>query len=256
MAHVLITYDGRAKPQGGSLYVNGLTGRGQGRARQLSGRSAPTIRPASAPARQQAVPADLGDLRSDDRDSARARSSSWSCPAPAYEAAGASSRQAHGAQAEPVRHLRRHDRRAEGQQAGREVARSRASGALEATIPTTMVMQEMPKPRDTFMLMRGQYDKQGEKVTPRRPGEPAAAARRSRRRTGLALARWLVAPEHPLTARVTVNRFWQMFFGTGIVKTAEDFGSQGEQPSHPELLDWLAVRVRDQRLGRRRRCRG
>jgi mono/diheme cytochrome c family protein len=114
---------------------------------------------------------------------------------------------------------------------------------LDGQVPSTMVMREMDKPRDTFVLVRGQYDKQGEKVTPGVPASlpplpPGAPANR------LGLARWLVDPAHPLTARVAVNRYWQMFFGTGLVKTAEDFGSQGEPPSHPELLDWLAVEFR------------
>jgi hypothetical protein len=115
----------------------------------------------------------------------------------------------------------------------------------ERAIPDAMVMEEMAKPRDTFMLIRGQYDKKGEKVTagtpaalPALPATPQAANR-------LDLAKWLMAKEHPLTARVTVNRYWQMFFGTGLVKTAEDFGTQGEYPSHPELLDWLAVEFRE-----------
>jgi hypothetical protein len=116
----------------------------------------------------------------------------------------------------------------------------KARTALEKQIPTTMVMQELPKPRETFMLIRGQYDKKGEKVTAGVPASlpplpPGAPANR------LGLARWLVDRRQPLTARVIVNRYWQMFFGTGIVKTAEDFGSQGELPSHPQLLDWLAV---------------
>jgi hypothetical protein len=111
---------------------------------------------------------------------------------------------------------------------------------LDKQVPTTMVMQEMDKPRDTFMLVRGQYDKKGEKVTPGVPAAfpplpPGAPASR------LGLARWLADPSHPLTARVIVNRYWQMYFGTGLVKTAEDFGSQGEWPSHPELLDWLSA---------------
>jgi hypothetical protein len=111
---------------------------------------------------------------------------------------------------------------------------------LEDEIPTTMVMAEMAKPRETFVLGRGDYQNKGEKVTAGVPAmlPPLPAGEKADR---LALARWLVAAENPLTARVTVNRFWQSIFGHGIVKTSEDFGSQGEQPVHPELLDWLAV---------------
>ena len=109
-----------------------------------------------------------------------------------------------------------------------------------AKLPSTMVMQEMDKPRGTFMLIRGQYDKHGDKVTPNTPAcLPAMPSDAPKNRLGL--ARWLVDPAHPLTARVIVNRYWQMYFGTGLVKTAEDFGTQGEYPSHPELLDWLAT---------------
>jgi mono/diheme cytochrome c family protein len=108
------------------------------------------------------------------------------------------------------------------------------------SLPTVMVMEEMAAPRETFVLKRGEYDKRGERVSPGVPASlpplPAAAAR-----SRLGFARWLVSPENPLTARVAVNHQWQMLFGTGLVKTAEDFGSQGEPPSHPELLDWLAT---------------
>ena len=102
-----------------------------------------------------------------------------------------------------------------------------------------MVMHDRAQPRDTFILVKGAYDKYADKVE---HGTPAVLpplpedAPKSR----LALARWLVSPDHPLTARVTVNRYWQMFFGRGLVKTTEDFGVQGEKPTHPELFDWLA----------------
>ena len=112
--------------------------------------------------------------------------------------------------------------------------------AAEAEIPTTLVMEEQKEMRPTYILMRGAYDKPGEKVAAATPGVlPALAADLPRNRLGL--AKWLVSRENPLTARVIVNRFWQHFFGTGLVRTSEDFGSQGEPPSHPELLDWLAV---------------
>lgn len=123
-----------------------------------------------------------------------------------------------------------------------EAARVAASAADEA-IPTTFVYRDLPEPRETFIAERGEYTKLGEKVEPAIPvnfGAFAAPAE-PRRLNRLDLAKWLVAPEHPLTARVAVNRFWQQIFGIGLVKTSHDFGSQGEPPSHPELLDWLAV---------------
>ncbi|MBI3667021.1 MAG: DUF1553 domain-containing protein [Acidobacteria bacterium] len=108
------------------------------------------------------------------------------------------------------------------------------------SIPTVMVMQESETPRDTFVLKRGAYDNPGQKVT---PGVPSflPPLREGWPNNRLGLARWLVDPSNPLTARVIVNRFWQMYFGGGLVKTVEDFGSQGEWPIHPELLDWLAT---------------
>jgi len=112
-------------------------------------------------------------------------------------------------------------------------------------LPATLVFREKAgEPRPAFLLRRGEYDQRGEKVEravpaflpPLPPGAPL---------NRLGLAQWLVAPNHPLTARVAVNRYWLQLFGTGIVKTAEDFGAQGEPPSHPELLDWLAVQFRE-----------
>ncbi|MBY0505076.1 MAG: DUF1553 domain-containing protein [Bryobacteraceae bacterium] len=110
---------------------------------------------------------------------------------------------------------------------------------FERTFPTVMVMAEGP-PKQAHILLRGAYDKPGEAVTPGVPAvlPPLPPGLPNNR---LGLARWIVSPENPLLARVTVNRFWQMYFGTGLVKTTEDFGTQGEWPSHPELLDWLAL---------------
>lgn len=111
---------------------------------------------------------------------------------------------------------------------------------IEKSTPTTLVMVERDEPRPAYDLMRGAYDSKGQQVERRTPAAlPPMAPDLPRDRLGL--ARWLVDDDHPLTARVAVNRFWQQVFGVGLVKTSEDFGNQGERPSHPELLDWLAV---------------
>ncbi|RPI83534.1 MAG: DUF1549 domain-containing protein, partial [Planctomycetaceae bacterium] len=114
---------------------------------------------------------------------------------------------------------------------------------LPGTFPTVMVMQE-GMPRETKVLIRGQYDKPGEVVTAGLPAVlPPLPAGAPMNRLGL--ARWIVDPSHPLTSRVWVNRAWERFFGTGLVKTSENLGSQAEFPSHPELLDWLACEFMD-----------
>jgi len=142
------------------------------------------------------------------------------------------------------------------------VSLQRRRDALVESFPTTMVMEEMPQPRDTFVLKRGEYDKPGEQVRPAfpaalgstavaadvrrltsnaRPSQSLLTSAATRSLNRLDFARWLVAPQHPLTARVAVNHHWQTFFGAGLVRTVEDFGAQGEPPTHPELLDWLAT---------------
>jgi hypothetical protein len=115
----------------------------------------------------------------------------------------------------------------------------RERSALVDPVPEIAVMNELPRPKATFVLKRGAYDAPAEQVEPGTPAAlPPLDASWSRNR--LALARWLTRADHPLTARVAVNRWWQALFGRGIVPTPEDFGSQGQLPSHPELLDWLA----------------
>jgi mono/diheme cytochrome c family protein len=115
--------------------------------------------------------------------------------------------------------------------------------AVNGSILETMIMRERNEPRTTYLLNRGQWD-QPDTSAEIPPGVPACFPPLPEEGPAnrLALAKWLVSPEHPLTARVAVNRAWQQFFGTGLVKTTEDFGAQGERPSHPELLDWLARR--------------
>ena len=116
---------------------------------------------------------------------------------------------------------------------------------LSDAIPTTLVMADLPQPRQAHVMQRGQYDKPGEQVFRRTPEVfPPLPSKENYNR--IDLAEWLLSPQNPLTTRVIVNRFWQQFFGTGLVKSVNDFGSQGDSPSHPELLDWLAVTFREQ----------
>lgn len=118
---------------------------------------------------------------------------------------------------------------------------------VEESIPGTFIYRDLPTPRESFVMMRGAYNKPGEPV---QPGvlailPPLKIEGEKRQANRLDLARWLVSKEHPLTARVTVNRLWQQFFGIGLVKSSYDFGTQGELPVNSELLDWLAIEFQD-----------
>ncbi|MCB1207561.1 MAG: DUF1553 domain-containing protein, partial [Verrucomicrobiae bacterium] len=129
--------------------------------------------------------------------------------------------------------------------ARRELIESReARKALQAEIPVTLVMEEMKEPRPAYVLERGQYDHPGERVYPGVP-EKIAPWPGGLSPNRLGFARWLFTPDNPLTARVAVNRLWAQCFGEGLVRTPNDFGSQGEAPTHPELLDHLAAGFRE-----------
>lgn len=135
-------------------------------------------------------------------------------------------------------YLSRYDAPYREQLAALQAARRRQTELAEKP-REIMVMQEMAAPKTAYILQRGEYNQRGEAVTPGTPAAlPPFPADQPRNRLGL--ARWLTDPQHPLLARVTVNRVWQMAFGLGLVKTAEDFGSQSQRPVYPEVLDWLA----------------
>lgn len=119
-------------------------------------------------------------------------------------------------------------------------ALKKEQGDIEKAIPVSMIAADAKKPRPMHILLRGEYDKPGEEVTAAGPAF-VLPYDDSLPKNRLGLAQWMTDPNHPLTARVAVNRVWQMLFGTGLVKTSEDFGTQGDRPSHQDLLDHLAV---------------
>ena len=122
----------------------------------------------------------------------------------------------------------------------------KAVAAFDKALVRTLVFNDQPQMRESFVMLRGAYDKPGEKVARSTPAFlPPLAVQEGTTPNRLDLARWLVAAGQPLTPRVAANRLWQQVFGTGLVKTSEDFGLQGEEPSHPDLLDWLAAEYRD-----------
>ena len=129
-----------------------------------------------------------------------------------------------------------------------EIARVRSS---EPKFPTTMITRETKTPREAYIQIRGDFLRKGAKVQPAIPSaldrganQETAENQQNQLANRLGLAEWLVSPNNPLTARVIVNRYWQRFFGRGLVETENDFGTQGDRPTHPELLDWLANELR------------
>ena len=215
--HVMVTYDGGRSASGVHIYLNGQPVA----MKVLFDQNLEPIRHPKTPLRIGAggglrFTGTIEDVRIYDR--------SLEAPEAAIIASGK--------EPEPPAEIRRaHDELA---------ALRRERKEFEAKIPSVMVMADSPTPRDTFLLKRGAYDAPGEKVTAGLP-EILAPPRAEWSKDRLGLARWLVDRGNPLTARVAVNRYWQSFFGFGIVKTVDDFGAQGEFPVHPELLDWLAT---------------
>ncbi len=240
--HLFVTYDGSSKATGFSIYVNGKEADLDRTHDSLTGSilvDAPVHigrRPAAAPFNGM-----LQDLRVYDRKLAGTEVSSIYVLGPIRTALQVADDHRTSAQKEIVARYYREN--VDPEYKSLNTQKSGATSylaALKAEIPTTMVMEEMAKPRDTFILVRGQYDKPSDKVSAGTPTflPPLPEGIAPNR---LALARWLTSPTHPLTARVAVNRLWQQVFGSGIVRTPENFGLQGERPTHPELLDWLAT---------------
>jgi len=241
-SHVFVTYDGSQKAAGVTLYVNGEPAKLGVETDSLRD-SLATTQPLRLGKRSTSLPlnGELADIRiyrrTLSRDEVRALSD-----VPPYQIARTPTAERTPAQQARLTRFFREQLSPELHAADMALSKVRQEKSeLEGRLPTVMIMEDMAQPRDTYLLKRGRYEMPDltEKLQPGVP-DCLPALPSEARRDRLALARWLVAPENPLTARVTVNRFWQQHFGTGLVKTAENFGIQSEPPSHQELLDWLA----------------
>jgi hypothetical protein len=242
-AHLFVTYDGSGKAAGLSVYLNGRRGKLAVQADRLTD-TIRTEQPLRLGKRSVNLPfhGELADVRIYPRTLTAAEVQSLA-DAPVAHILGKPPEQRSKLQQELLARVFQ-ERFATELRAAKEKAEKlrKEKGDLEKRIPTVMVMEDLKTPRETFVLKRGRYD-MPDKEQKVEPGIAACLPPlpEGLPRNRLALARWLVEPGNPLTARVTINRFWQHYFGTGLVKTAENFGIQGEQPSHPDLLDWLAT---------------
>ena len=243
--HLLVTYDGSGKAAGVKMYVNGQPEKTTAQFDTLT-ETIKTPEPFSIGRRGAAGPTFMGrvdDFRIYERALPPNEVAALGGGA-TFAIAAIPAEQRTPEQKAQLQKFFRETQAPELAETEKKVADIRkAKETLEMQIPNTMVMSEMAAPRDTFIKVRGAYDQNGEKVT---PAAPAFLPQMPPRADGKPLnrfdfAKWLVAKEQPLTARVTINRWWAMLFGTGLVKTVNDFGAQGEWPSHPELLDWLAA---------------
>jgi hypothetical protein len=244
--HVALTYDGSGKAAGARIYVNGEPADVDIARNTLAGSMA-TDAPLTVGRRRLGAPflGQIDDLRLYGRVLEPVQIANLAIHYPARVVmSGVFGKRAAAEAAELREYFLTHAAPEALRKAQAELkALNKEKEDFEKGIPTAMVMADMEKPRDTFVLARGDYRNQTEKVQPGVPAmlPPLPPLSNDAPRNRLTLAKWLVDPNHPLTARVAVNRFWQMYFGYGIVKTQEDFGVQGEPPIHPELLDWLAT---------------
>ena len=260
--HIAVTYDGSRLAAGVKIFVNGQPQKTRVLLDELNQTFATKqpLRIGAGGGQANRFHGLIGDARVYGRSLADSEVAAIATPESLDELAARSASQRTPAQREKLRlaFLETHAPKPI-RAANRELlSLQRQRDALIESFPTTMVMEEMPNPRDTFVLKRGEYDKPGEKVAAgfpaalvaadvrrltsnAKPGQGLLTSPPTKALNRLDFARWLVSPQHPLTARVAVNHYWQTFFGAGLVRTVEDFGAQGEPPSHSELLDWLAT---------------
>jgi hypothetical protein len=245
--HVAVVYDGSKKAAGVKIYVNGLLKPTTVAADSLT-ETTRTAVPLKIGQRHTGSPVSgvsLEDVRIYARALAESEASSLASAALFATVLAAAPEKRAPADVDALYNwwLANLDDEAKRLAASRE-ALMRERNDIQARGTVAYVMQERPETPKAYVLNRGEYDQRRDEVAPETPEFlPPFPADLPRNRLGF--AKWLLQQEHPLTARVTVNRFWQEVFGTGLVRTAGDFGLSGELPSHPELLDWLAVEFRE-----------